>query len=590
MRVVLLLLIGFLMLTSSCTTSRWVVTNQYALDENAEPEIVDRSNILVLENEPTPQDPALRYNAYEILQEEYPLRVEMERTVQKYRPRWGFMILGLAGTLFALTAANTGIILGDAGRTQKAILNLTGGVLGVLSFINLQPSGEPIYTGEKELMRRSGIEVLVDSTAIQNSESDRLSLVTISFRDSILFSESNLPLSENGLEINLASLSGELSERVEADSEIDVVLEYSGQEYRKTIRADQFLVPFIRITEPVTTLHSSPDNSEINVITEVGEGSRLQILSMNDGEEQDEEREWLRVRYENTEAFIQNDTGVKEWRPLAGSVSSRVYEFAEIPFGEIDVESGVPVLKDSDPADKALIVTNGTGNRLGTRQYLTRDHDLYRHYSRNAFQVDQSSIFTVRERGGREMLDLNETAGSMFDEGSLYLFLTGFAEVREEPDGDGLEVVLVYENREGDATSISLVDFFREVASLSPESLYLFIDLDFLPNPQHTGSERMLVSLISEASGELLRLLPNSAIIFSNRPGQRSGLYSDPNSENMRHHIFAYYWAEALKQRKSEMSDLVNHLDSNVDYMSRRLHDRPQEIQAFGNLTLDISE
>jgi hypothetical protein len=582
MRVVLLLT-GFLLLTASCTTSRWVVTDQYALDENANPEVVNRSNILVLEKGPTPEDPTLRYGAYEIMQEEYPLRVEMERTVQKYRPRWGFLLLGFAGTMFALTAANTGIIVGDAGRSQKAILNITGGVLGILSFINLQPSGEPIYTGETELMRRSGIEVLVDSTAIQNTESNRVDLVSISYRDTVLFSESNLPLSDKGLEINMASLSGELSGRVEAESEINVLVEYSGRQYRENIRADRFLAPFIRISEPVATIHSSPENREINVISEVGEDSQLQILSMD-------ESEWLRVRYENTEAFILKSAGVREWRPLTGNASTRVYEFAEIPFGEIDVESGVPVLKNANPADKALIVTNGIGNQLGSRQYLTRDHDLYRHYSRNAFQVDQGSVYTIRERGGGELLELNETAGSMFDTGSLYLFLTGFAEIRDKPDGSGLEVVLVFENREEEVTDIPLVDFFREAARLAPESLYLFADLDYLPNPDHTNSERRLVSLISEASGELLRLVPNSAIIFSNRPGQRSGLYADPDSENRRHHIFSYYWAEALKQRKTEISDLVNHLDSNVDYMSRRLHDRSQEIQAYGNLSLDISE
>lgn len=578
---VLFILTGFLLITASCTTSRWVVTDEFAIDSNAQPGIVDRSNILVLEKEPTPVDPVMRFTPYEVIQEEYPLRVEMERTVQKYRPRWGFMLLGLAGTIFAFAAANSGTILTDVSRSQKVILNLTGGVLGVLSFINLQPSGEPIYTGESELMRRSGVEVLVDSTAIPVAESGTLDVVSITYRDSLLFSENNLRLPENGLEINLASLSGELGEQIQGDSEIYVLIEYNSRVYLEKVRVDRFMAPFIRITQPVATLHSSAADTEVNVVSEVGQDSRMQILAEGD-------EDWLRVKYENTEAYIRNDSGVREWMALSGGESSLVYEFAEIPFGGIDVESGVPVLKEANPEDKALIVTNGIGNQAGTRQYLGRDHDLFSHYSRNAFQIEQSAIHTIRERGDGELLRLGETAGSMFDTGSLYMFITGFADIRSV--AEGREVVLVYEDRSGEVTETPLLELFREIASLSPESLYLFIDLDYLTTPNGNGSERALVSLISEASGMLLRMLPNSAIVFSNRPGQQSGLYSGTNNENMRHHIFAYYWAEALQQRKTRISDLVNHLDSNVDYMSRRLHDRPQEIQAYGNLSLQISD
>ncbi|PWN07123.1 hypothetical protein [Rhodohalobacter mucosus] len=578
---VIFLLTGFLFLTASCTTSRWVVTDEFALDSSAEPEIVDRTNILVLEREPTPENPVLLYTPYEVIQEQYPLRVEMERTVQKYRPRWGFMLLGLAGTLFAFAAANSNTILTDVSRSQKVILNVTGGVLGILSFVNLQPSGDPIYTGESELMRRSGVEVLVDSTSIPGVESGVLDVVSITYLDSVLFRETDLALPENGLEINLASLSGDLGDEIQGDSQVNVLIEYGGSEYAENVRVDQFMAPFIRITQPVATLHSSAEDSEINVVSEVGRDSQMQILA--EGEDG-----WYRVRYENTEAYIRDDAGERKWMALSGSESSLVYEFAEIPFGGIDVESGVPVLKESNPSDKALIVTNGIGNQAGARQYLGRDHDLYRHYSRNAFQVEESEIHTFRERGGGELLRLSETAGSMFDSGSLYIFVTGFADIRT--GASGREVVMVYEDRAGEVSEIPLLELFSEIADLSPETLYLFIDLDYLTDPNGNSSERELISLISEASGMLLRMLPNSAIVFSNRPGQQSGLYSGMNSENMRHHIFAYYWAEALQQRKTRLSDLVNHLDSNVDYMSRRLHDRPQEIQAYGNLTLQISD
>jgi hypothetical protein len=576
-----LLLIGFLMLTASCTTTRWVVTDQFALDENAAPEVVNTRKVLVLEKVPSPDDPVILFTAYQIQEEEYPLRVKMERSVQKYRPRYGFLLVGLAGAVFALTAANTGAMLPDISGSQKLIMNLTGGVLGALSFVNMQPTGEPIYTGESELMRRSGIEVLVDSSTVDNGSEEILDLVSISFQDSVLFTQNELMLPESGLEINLASLSNELSGRADGESSVNIVIQYDGSEYRQSIRVNQFLAPFFRITEPVARLHSSAEETDVNVISEVGEESRLEIL--NNGE-----NGWLRVRYENTEAFVQSDNGIEEWMALNTGNNSLIFEFAEIPFGEIDVESSVPVLKQPDPADRALVLTNGTNNQIGTRQYLSRDHDLFRHYSRSALQIGEESVRTIRERGNGELLQISEELGTMNNTGSLYVYLSGYAAVRN--DESNREIYLVYEERNGDVTETALSEIFSSLAAISPGSLFLFVDLEYLPYQGGNGSERALVSLISEASGQLLRSQPNAAIVFSNRPGQRSGLYSGRMEGNMRHHIFAYYWAEALQQRKTRISDLVNHLDNNVDYISRRLHDRPQEIQAYGNLTLQISD
>jgi hypothetical protein len=65
------------------------------------------------------------------------------------------------------------------------------------------------------------------------------------------------------------------------------------------------------------------------------------------------------------------------------------------------------------------------------------------------------------------------------------------------------------------------------VKTANPEALYLFVDLDYLrPVNQFSngfirnGAESQLQSL----ANVILRELPNSVIIFSNRPGQKSGL------------------------------------------------------------------
>jgi len=127
---------------------------------------------------------------------------------------------------------------------------------------------------------------------------------------------------------------------------------------------------------------------------------------------------------------------------------------------------------------------------------------------------------------------------------------------------------------------------------MNPASVVLFADVKFITNGNNNGvaNSRIYQAALQEFSNGLLRRIPNSAVIFSHRPGQQSSLYIGDGSENRRHHIFNYYLAEALKRRNTEISEIVRHLENNVDYTSRRLHDRPQEIQVFGNMTIDIAQ
>jgi hypothetical protein len=91
-------------------------------------------------------------------------------------------------------------------------------------------------------------------------------------------------------------------------------------------------------------------------------------------------------------------------------------------------------------------------------------------------------------------------------------------------------------------------------------------------------------------ANRLIRNFPNAFVLFGNRVGQSSSVYTGSGDDDKRHHIFPYFWAEAIQQRKTQMADLVRHLENNVDYTSRRLHDEPQEVRGYGNFMLDIAE
>jgi hypothetical protein len=578
----LFLIILFCISSVSCTSSRWIVIEHFAVDERTEPEIIDQQKVILVDKDPTPDDPFISFSLYTITEKEYPLRVKVERTIQKYRPKWGFVALGVAGATFALLAANSSVILPSLTTSQKLILNVSGGLIGVLSFVNMQPTGDPIYTGESELMRRSGVEIVKDSLRTLNS-SDIVADLLVSFEGEELFSQRNLEFRQTSLDVNLASLEPQLREVADEESVIDIKISYNGVSKEIQVPVNKFLAPFLNISEPVANLRNSPQAAFTNIVAEVGRGSFLEIVDSD-------MEEWYRVKYQETEVYIEKSSGSVEWKAAIESASTLIFEFAEIPFGEIDVENSLPILKPRNPSDKALILTNAIDNRHGIRQYIERDHKLFNHYMRTALQMGTNQISEIVEDGSIGLADFSNELQGVDQTSSLIVYITGFATIKETDGRE--EIVMIYLDEDEIQHETRLTDLFSSLHRAEPEALFLFVDLEYIESGMGVVNERIRNggnSLLKRTANELLREHPNSVILFSNRPGQSSGIYTGMIDGNKRHHIFNYFWAEALKQRKTRMSDLIRHLENNVDYNSRRIHDRPQEIQAFGNLTLDIA-
>jgi hypothetical protein len=53
-------------------------------------------------------------------------------------------------------------------------------------------------------------------------------------------------------------------------------------------------------------------------------------------------------------SIIERDAGDVEWISTAESGPALIFEFAEVPFGEIDVENALPVIKRNNPDDRAV--------------------------------------------------------------------------------------------------------------------------------------------------------------------------------------------------------------------------------------------
>lgn len=568
--------------STSCTTSKWTVVDEHGVDDTETPEIVSKTELLHIEERPTVGRPVLKLAPYQKIQMEYPRRVKVQRTVQEYQPKWSFAILSLAGSSLALFAANTDRLVPSASLTQRVALNLAGVALGTLAFTNLKERGEPILTEEVRYLRQSGIDIRTDTMRVELNENSTASL-TITYNQHEIFNDSSIPVTDNSIEINLGALTEELGQTVSDTSKILVTSEFKGNSSRDSIAVTEFMEPYFQLTEPVVAVRNSPSISDDNIITELGEGSSLLKLG-------EESEQWIQVEYGSIEAYVQRSSGFIEWKSTAEGGPALLVELSDIPFGQIDVENSLPVLKNRNPDDRAVVLSVNRQNQAGSRQFAGRDERLFRHYMTSSLQMDENQVTSIDDT------DLSEWT-SQFDfceemnGGIMAVYLTGFATTADVDEQE--ELVLYHQDENGNEQYLSMITLFEKLSHCSAEKLFVFVDLEYT-DVEEAGR---LVNIRNSTRGRqqglanvLLSDFPNAFVVFGNRTDQPSSVYSGTVEEDKRHHIFPYFLAQALKQRKTQMSELFRHLENNVDYTSRRLHDRSQEVQAFGNFMLNIAE
>jgi len=584
MHVIRYAFIGVILLAfSGCTTSKWTVIDEEAVDSSEQPEIVRNSTQLILEQEPTVETPAVRLVPYNIVEREYAERVLVQRTVQEYKPKWGFALLTLTGSAISMLAANTDYLLPAANTSQRIALNATGAILGVLAATNLEEKGDPILTDETRYLRQTGFHIRTDTLRLDSYSGEPAS-ITVYNGDSVLLNEPTVSVESGFIEINLGALSSEISHEITDSTEFKLHADYQGIENIYRFPVTDFLEPYFVISEPISQVRSTATINRDNVIAEIGEESSLRVVESTPGQ-------WVEIRYNNMNAFVHRPDGQIEWRSTAEDGPALLYEVADIPFGEIDVESSVPVLKSKNEADRALILSGYNENQAGSSQFSERDEQLFRHYMRTALRMDSSQVRTIKSSGlstwTNELKSCEEMGG-----GSLHVYLTGYARSYSENTGPE-NLALFHIDDNGDVSSLPLTNLFDQLSLCTAEKMFVYVDLQYVEEVE----DGQIISFMNSNGGKqqrlanrLLRNFPNAFILFGNRVGQSSSVYSGSPEDDKRHHIFPYFWAEALQQRKTQMSELVRHLENNVDYTSRRLHDEPQEVRGFGNFMLDLAQ
>lgn len=566
---ILLILQSFLLI--SCSTTSWVVVEEEAKDIN-DFEVISSRYYLESTNGITPEQPVVHFDIKAINTYEYAQRVRTERYIQRYRPRIGFVLLGLAGAGLSGYAAYSDQLLTEPTNPQRYALLGAGGLLTGLSFLNMKPIGEPSRTGENRLLRKTGVIVEADTIDSRPYSSDSAK-IKISYKGQVLRESENWNFVEDRISINLAEEVNANIFEENPDQEVMVEVSYDSLYATKEIPVSSIFDQFVVVDAQITALRNEPSTRSDNILTDLAEGSQLKLVERNG--------EWYKVLYGITETWVYANDVRTIWRPSEFTSDLSVIAIPNVPFGSVDVERNIPVLEGRSLNTSAFLLSNYQyEGQLSERIYGDRDTKLMEEYFIQAFGIRSSKIIKANNVSTDRMLDraYSRLANSVGDGAeSLNIYISGYAEIRDS------KVYLlgssVNENME--QQYIDLHQFFRALNNLNLRSVVVFADLDILNENNSVEPLEDLASIITSERN-------NSAVLFGARPDQRSGIYSSNNGEQNRHSIFTYYLAEAIKERKMTMEDILSHLERNVPFTSRSIYDRPQDPLFFGNLQLQL--
>ena len=557
---------------NGCSVTKWSVTDQEKVD-NSDFSLLNSEEFISQVDQVSPTRPVLKIALFSRNEYEYKKKIEVERSIQRYQPRLGYMLFGLLGASASFYAANTTEFENSLSKTQSLALNTTGALLVTLGLLNSKPVGEPNITGERRLLRESGSELRIDTVRIAGELEEKVA-VTAYYEGDIVAPRTERDFTDGSIEINLAAEIQPVNYSSDPDDQFRIEFIRKGKISNYNVPVSSVFQAFAEVKEEISPLRNEAEINSDNVLIDLAQGSQLELIEVS--------QLWTKVKYGTYESYISTDDINIIWRPSDFAQRISVIEVPVVPFGNIDIESNIPTLYPATPERAALIIANENYRTPGSeRTYVRRDGRLMESYFTDGLGVREYRISTVYDFDSNQQVvrGYNDFANSVLNEESIGLvYIAGNGAVI-----DGIPYLLNINGLENIEAAVNLENLFEVLGKIESKSMLLFIDIDFSRSPNKSYNLVNLANILLEGN-------PNSAIIFGNRFGDTSSVYMSAYGEQKRHFIFPYFLAEALKEGNTQISEILNHLNRNVSYTSRRLFNIPQEIIFFGNQEIDLAQ
>ena len=549
--------------------------------DRSEYEIVEESYFLQQDREINPSNPVLSLQLFSEIEYEYPQRVLAQRNIQDYKLHWGSVALGVGGATMAFYLGNSA----DFGRdksTKRWTLNSIGGLMLASGFLNMKAVGDPQPTGEERYLRSTGTTTEIDT--VQTSTSiDTSASVYMLYNDLIIFEDTDQQLYNNKLNIPVGNTLEELNLSGDNPGNVTVEVLFADSLYQYNYPIELILQPYAVVDDQLTALRDSPEENQDNVLADLVEGSQLKMKRVDE--------EWYQVLYGISETYIKRASANIIWRSEDYNIEDEVVTVPRIPFGDIDVESNIPVLRQKSENTIALLLLNQNYNDpLSVRNFAFRDGRLIRSYLQNALGYPEENIHQLADIHNSDTLNtvLSSIQESANDSTEFFVYISGYGSIDMQKGGDELQLLIPSEETGADST-ISIRNFFDAVGNVPSRKTVVLNDIDFSATyRENSFSGNQGRQIIENTASPLIERNSNSTVLFGSHLNNVSGLYMSKDVDKM-HHIFPYFFAKALQERKTTISDIYQSLERNVSYISRKLYDRPQTPLLLGNTQLNLA-
>ncbi len=587
---VLLALMAVLAL-SSCTTSAWMVAEQPVADPDSE-RVLSETTFFHPVITPTSQNPVL---SMELVTERallYNMHLVSERHIQQYRPRYGYMALGLSGMAMGLYLSNSSVIDADrlSGR-ERAMLNIASLSIGAASYLTMKPKGEARPAGEQRLLQEIGTRVFQDTIPVRPPANNQ-ALLTITRGTETLVDERPLPFSDNTVSMHLGKEMDIRRLPATDTTGIHVRIDYRDVGYERHLALTDFMQEFLEVTESNVPLRTSPATLSTNIIRHVGSESRFPFLS-------DVDDRWYRILRSDGPAYIRKEHSRRIWQVAdTARIGDQVVLPDQVVFGDLEIERSLPDNRRANPDAIAIVIVNGdyrdplqllpNASRTArlTRRYLSQVLGFYSDNIRVFENVTASEMEQLIQESDSLMI-----GGRYLSENESDLFVYYYGHGLTDSDNSFFLVPVDYDPGAGNRGLIPLKDLLDAVSAMNARHTVTVLDTDWSRSSVfgHDADAGVRIRTAeTEAFQALMTGLPDRAAVYwAAGPGQFSGPYSGNNGRRgYPYDIFTWYFFHGLKDGLRTTGALESYLERNVTFTSRRLLDRAQDPGFAGNRNL----
>lgn len=580
-------------LLAGCTTSAWMVAEEPVPDPDSGTVISETEKFHVLAS-PGPRNPVLSLELVRERVKLYDMHLASERYIQQYRPRYGYMVLGLTAMGLGLYLSNSSVIDADRLSTrERALFNLTSVSVGAASFMAMKPVDEPREAGEQRLLQKMGTKVFQDTISYQLPADAEAGFTILRGQDTLASSRA-IPFRDNMLSVHLGHETGLRRLSFTDTTGITVTLEYRNVQFRQNYPIRDIMQQYVEVTSSNVPLRTSPAVLGNNIIHHVDSESRFPYLD-------DIDDRWYRVLKSEGPAYVLKEESERIWL-MADTV--RVGDMVVLPeeavFGDLEIERDLPANRRANPEAVAIVIANGDySSPVRHLPHAERTAMLAERYLTEVLGYYADNVRIFENMTERRMERLFQDSDSLMiggrhlsrDESDLFIYYYGHAFTDQEGHAHLLPVD--YDPGEVNERLIPLREMLETLGGIRSRQTVLVLDTDWTRSSVFGLTREQ--GLQADGAGNLApfaELFDQSAIdaiFWAAGPGQHSEPYSGVNGRGeMPYDIFTWYFFQALKQGADTTGDILEHLERHVSFTSRRLHDRAQEPGFSGNSDIEL--